>query len=138
MEVKLRAGQAEEALEKLREALGLRSLLLRTKVRNAKFKVRKTRAYAEVSRVSAKIAKHLATYNRARKALIHLLPQEDPQLSRFQVIQQSDLRLPGDIVDENRVGQKSDTLAWFWKMKDQQTNEWKQEGMQLQYIKSNS
>ena len=44
---------------------------------------------------------------------MYLLPQEDPQLLQLQVIQQVDLRLAGDIVDKNCIGQKSDTLAWF-------------------------
>jgi hypothetical protein len=32
------------------------------------------------------------------------------------VIKKSDLKMSGDIVEENRVGQRSSVLPWFWRL----------------------
>jgi hypothetical protein len=51
-------------------------------------------------------------YNRARAALQRL----DAADSKFKEITKADLKMPSDVVEENRIGQRSDTLAWFWRL----------------------
>jgi len=51
-------------------------------------------------------------YNRARAALDRL-DGTDP---KFKDITEDDLKMPGDVVEENRIGQRSDSLAWFWRL----------------------
>ena len=37
-------------------------------------------------------------------------------LERFKEIKKSDLKMSGDIVEENRVGQRSSILPLFWRL----------------------
>ena len=54
-EQELRVGQANDGLEKLRNALGHKSLLFRTNVRQANSQHTKTRAWGEVDKLNVKI-----------------------------------------------------------------------------------
>jgi hypothetical protein len=48
-------------------------------------------------------------------------------LARYQVIKAEDLKLSGDIVEENRIRQRNDKLAWFWHFEAEGDNDWMQE-----------
>jgi len=37
----------------------------------------------------------------------------------FNDITEADLKMPGDIIEENRIGQRSDQLPWFWRLDGQ-------------------
>jgi hypothetical protein len=37
-------------------------------------------------------------------------------MERYWPIQSEDLKMSGDIVEENRMGQRNDALAWFWRL----------------------
>ena len=50
----------------------------------------------------------------ARQAIGEL--GEAADLERFQEIRKSDLKMSGDVVEENRVGQRSSVLPWFWRL----------------------
>ncbi|KDQ60200.1 hypothetical protein JAAARDRAFT_126089, partial [Jaapia argillacea MUCL 33604] len=54
-------------------------------------------------------------YNRARDSL-ETLGASLGMMARFQKIHHADLKMSGDIVEENRLGQRSDTLPWFWRL----------------------
>ncbi|KII83158.1 hypothetical protein PLICRDRAFT_119732, partial [Plicaturopsis crispa FD-325 SS-3] len=112
-ERKLRQGQANDDLEELRLALGHKSLLYRTELRHTKSKKGKTRAFGLIKRADAQVKKHLRSYRRARAALLRLGEDEDI-MEEYKEIHESDLKLSGDVSHENRAGQKSDKLAWFW------------------------
>ena len=56
----------------------------------------------------------MVTYRTAREAIGELGGAAD--LERFQKISKSDLKMSGDIVEENRVGQRSSVLPWFWRL----------------------
>ena len=48
-------------------------------------------------------------------------------MDKYRPIHPQDLALSGDVVEEQRLGQRNDTLAWFWcigTMNDEQGNEW--------------
>jgi hypothetical protein len=113
-ERELRVGEANESLEKLRLALGHKAMLLRNPVRNATGQKSKTRAWEAVTLVQEKAEREVAVYHQAREALVGLEAKE--ALKKYQPIRPEDLKTSGDIVEENRIGQRSDALAWFWRL----------------------
>jgi hypothetical protein len=128
-ELELRKGQAGDCLQGLRLALGHKAVLYRTKVRMAKSSVDKTRAWDDIKATSIKINKHVRAYRRARRALEHL-GADEATLAKFQKLQTKHLKVSADVTEENRVGQRSDTLPWFWRLDGQnadQHNTWMQE-----------
>ena len=51
-------------------------------------------------------------------------------MDKYRPICPQDLALSGDVVEEQRLGQRNDTLAWFWRIgttNDDQGNEWMDE-----------
>lgn len=135
-EVELRKAQANEYLEKIRMALGHKALLFRTSVRKVKGQKGKTRTWDAVHRADKNLQDNVRGYERARKALVSL-GADMQTLDQYKEIKKSDLRLSGDVVEENRFGQKSDALPWFWKLggndKDQD-DDWMNE-CEWQYVK---
>jgi hypothetical protein len=117
-EMELRKGQANESLEKIRFALGHKALLYRTRVRKAKGQKAKTRTWGAIRHADMALRECVRSYGRARRALVNL-GADNETLAHYQEIRREDLKLSGDVVEENRFGQKSDALAWFWRMGDQ-------------------
>lgn len=140
LELKLRQGQANEALHKLRLSLAAKALLLRKKVRNAKSQRTSTRAWDQVHDADSKARGQVTVYGLAYKAMHALLDQMDDGHAtrkkrqsiseRYQKIEPEHLKMPGDITEESRIGQKNDKLAWFWRFdigKDLSDDGWMQE-----------
>ena len=50
-------------------------------------------------------------------------------LSKYKVIDHKDLKVSGDITQENRLGQRNDKLAWFWMVGGdlREDNDWMEE-----------
>jgi len=83
----------------------------------------------DVRRAEDKIARHIRTYQRARKALEYLEASNEV-MDKYRPILPQDLALSGDVVEEQRLGQRNDTLAWFWHIgltNDEERNEWMDE-----------
>jgi hypothetical protein len=114
MELQLREGQANDSLERLRECLAEKSLRFRKELRSAKGQKKTTRAWDSIHRMEDQIKQAVVTYGVARDAIGELGKAAD--LERFQKIAKSDLKMSGDIVEENRVGQRSSVLPWFWRL----------------------
>ena len=114
MEFELREGQANDSLERLRECLAEKSLRFRKEVRLAKGQKKTTRAWDSVHRVDNQIRQAVVIYRTARQAIGEL--GGAASLEKFQEISKSDLKMSGDVVEENRVGQKSSILPWFWRL----------------------
>ena len=114
MELQLREGQANDSLERLRECLAEKSLRFRKQLRPAKGQKKTTRAWDSIHRIGDQIKQVVVTYRTARDAIKEL--GEATDLERFQEIKKSDLKMSGDIVEENRVGQRSTILPWFWRL----------------------
>ena len=130
-ELELQKGQVTDCLQSLRLALGHKAILYRTKVRVSKSSVDRTRAWDDIKASKIKVNKHVRAYKRARRALKHL-GADNTILSKYQELQTKDLRLSADITEENRVGQRNDTLPWFWRMEGQnaeQHDAWMEECM---------
>jgi len=128
-EIELRVGQANDALGDLRVELGQEALLFRTKIRYTNNTKGKTRAWKEVNKSSMDVMKHVRRYKRARRAL-EKLGVAHGVMEKYQDLKKEDLNMSGDILEENRVGQKNATLAWFWRLGpqgDSVGNDWMEE-----------
>jgi hypothetical protein len=128
-ELELRKGQASDCLQGLRLALGHRAILYRTKLRHSKTTKGKTRAWGNIKAATIKVNKHVRAYRRARRALEHL-GADDSTLAHFQKLETNDLKVNLDVTEENRVGQRNDTLPWFWRLDGQNADQhetWMQE-----------
>ena len=129
-ELELRIGQANDSLEKLRLALGLKAVVYKTGVRPSKSQSTKTRARSDMSQVNKTIEKHSRSYRLAYQAILNLGASEDLR-KRFQPLTDKDLGVGTDLVEENRMGQRSDVLAWIWRQGDGESDpkdEWMKEG----------
>jgi hypothetical protein len=121
-ELELRKGQAGDCLQSLRMALGHKAVLYRTKIRTAKTSTEKTRIWNDINVITTKVNKHVRAYRRAHKALDRL-GADSATLVQYQELQSKHLSLSADITEENRVGQRSDVLPWFWRLHGQNTDQ---------------
>lgn len=130
-EIELRNARANESLDELRCALGLKSAIFRKAVRNAHSQWTKTRAWSSVGTADKNVRIYAKRYRRSRQALIRLGAPEGI-LKSFRELTKADLKMSQDIIEENRFGQRDDTLSWIWLMnrgRDNKGNEWINEGM---------
>ena len=104
-----------EALDGLRLALSEKSLCFRQDVRNADSQWTMHRAWDNVHTLDAEAQKWRSTYQRACNTLLRLSNNSD-YLEGLLDITDEDLKVVGDLTDERRVGQRSDTIPWFWRM----------------------
>jgi len=114
-EMLIRIAQAEESLDELRLAIGHKSLLYKIHIRKSKTQASKTRSQAELVQVNSKIKECASTYRRARAAMLSLGASAET-LSRFKILQDADLKVNTDVVEENRFGQRNETLPWIWRI----------------------
>ena len=115
VEAELRRAQINDSLHRLRLALGEKAMSFRADVRNAKSQRTSLRAWATVHKRDSEARKHRNIYNHARAALIRLDCCPD-FLSTLHDITEQDMKMSGDLTEENRYGQRSDTMAWFWRL----------------------
>jgi hypothetical protein len=120
-ETQLRIGQANDSLEKLKTHLGHKSVLYRLNFRSSTSVRTDTRSKKDIRRVSLKISTDVRRYHRARKSLEQLQVAQDI-LQKFLPIKPDDLHITKDITEENRFGQSSDVLPWFWRIGDTQSS----------------
>jgi hypothetical protein len=114
-EVELRKGQANDALQGLRLAIGQKTLLYRTKVRHSSNTEGRTRAWDDVRAAQAKIARHARSYERARNALERLGYSD---VGIYKKLVPKDLTVPTDSLEENRYNPGVGELSWIWRMGD--------------------
>ena len=115
VEAELRKGQVTDALEGLRLALGEKSLCFRAEVRNANSQWTTHHAWDRVHKFDADARQCRSTYRYARSALQRL--QIEPEyLATLHDVTEDDMKVAGDLTDEGRFNQRSDTLAWFWRI----------------------
>jgi len=115
VEAELREGQANDALEALRAGLAEKSLRFRTEVKPAKSQRTMTRAWDSIHRADKQIRAAVQSYRLARSALEELGASSE-LLGRYKEIQRKDLKMSRDVVEENRIGQRSSELPWFWRL----------------------
>jgi hypothetical protein len=128
-EVHLRIDQASEALQQLRLSLGLKSALFKHSVAPAKSQRTKTRAWRTLNSVDASVRRHAQEYRNARQALVHLRASGSV-MDKFPILKKEDLKMSRDVVEENRVGQRSEHVSWIWRLDHESMigkNAWLQE-----------
>jgi len=86
-----------------------------TEVKPAKSQKTMARAWDSIHRADKQIRGAVQCYYLARGALEGLGVSGD-LLSRYQEIQKKDLKMSRDVIEENRVGQQSSELPWFWRL----------------------
>jgi hypothetical protein len=101
-------------LSKIRLGLGGEATLYRKSVRLAKSYDTSTRARQKVAQVKDTVLKHAKSYRHIRNSMVQLDASE-AILNRFKPLQDSDLKVSTDILEENRYGQRNDSLPWFWR-----------------------
>ena len=117
-EEELRVSQAEQALAALRLSMGEAAVHYRLQGRSAqRGKNTKTRSWEQAKKALREVHKHWRIYNRSRTALIHL-PKSGTWKTKYKIITKDHLKISPDIDHENRVGQRSSQLAWFWLVPD--------------------
>jgi hypothetical protein len=72
-----------------------------------------------IHKLNNKISHVVKTYAAAQNAFGRLGYIDE----KYPPITKSDLKMPGDIVEANRFGQKSDKMAWFWRLGSFHENE---------------
>jgi hypothetical protein len=112
-EAKLRCAQANDSIHGIRLALGFKSALFRTLVRNARTQQTKTRAWSAIQSVDNSVHYHARNYSIARDAYIRIQdilgePSELPELTP------TDLRVNTAILGGAEVGQRNKQLPWIW------------------------
>lgn len=128
-EVIIRQSQASQALDQVRLSLGIKSAIFRKKVGPAKSQYTKTRAWKAVHVASAAVQQHARSYALAQHALVRL-EADNLILTRFPPLEKSDMVVSSDVVEENRVGQRSQHVSWIWRLdigKGLGENEWIEE-----------
>lgn len=114
-EIQLRIGQANDSLEKLRTHLGHKAILYRMNFRSSTSVRTDTRSKQDIQRVSFKIARDVRSYHRARRSLSRLEASQEI-LQKYPLIKPNELGVNKDVTEENRIGQGSDILPWFWRI----------------------
>ena len=114
VEAELQEGQANDALEALWTGLAEKSLRFRTEVKPAKSQKTMTRAWDSIHRADKQIRGSVQSYRLAQAAL-EALEVSSELLSQYKEIQKN-LKMSRDVVEENRVGQCSSELPWFWRL----------------------
>jgi hypothetical protein len=115
VEIELRVAQANNALKRLREAIGYKSFLYRKRIRAEKSKKRVTRAYDAVQGSDRDMKSALRAYNQARWALNQLNAPRGTR-DRYKPIGKKDTRALTTVYDGNARGQRNIALPWFWNM----------------------
>ena len=113
-EIALQEGQANDALEGLRQGIGEKSFLFREHVRLAEGIKQKTRARAAVQTVGRALNNHRRIYGFARRALIALGAEVESNSVRYKPVTLQDLWASTTIYNPGAPGQRNKCLAWFW------------------------
>src|ERR1700691_1920403 len=112
IEAELGKGQVVDALEGLCLALGEKSLCFQTDVRSANSQQTTNQGWDNVHRLDVQAQKCQSTYRHSRSAL-QRLGFNPEYLVTLLDITNNDLKVAGNLTDEGRFGQRSDTLPWF-------------------------
>ncbi|KAI9432714.1 hypothetical protein H4582DRAFT_1820825 [Lactarius indigo] len=136
-EAKLRYAQASDSIHRIRLALGFKSALFRTQVRDARTQRTKTRAWTAVHSVDSTVHEHARNYGMARDA--YLKVQEGsgmfPELPPLRL---TDLRVSTAILGAAQVGQRNKQLPWIWSFgtSERQDGTWMDEFNRVHWLRA--
>ncbi|EIW73903.1 hypothetical protein CONPUDRAFT_160584 [Coniophora puteana RWD-64-598 SS2] len=113
-ELKLRTGQAHDAIGKIQSHIGRRSVMYRKDIRAARGSQHQgASARARLDTETAKVDLQRLYYNHARNAMLTLA--EDPAtFSKYQVMTQADLKSCTAELRPDQTGIRHEGLSWFW------------------------
>ncbi|KAI6138394.1 hypothetical protein BKA82DRAFT_4366513 [Pisolithus tinctorius] len=113
MELKLRTGQANDALHGLRLTLADKAAVFRGVVRIAKSYSTKTRAWDMIRAINVSVKKQATIYNRCRDAMVALGAGADI-LGHYQELHKEDLAVQTAAFSQNAQEHRGTHLPWFW------------------------
>lgn len=114
-EYQLRQGQANDALQNVRESLANLSFEYGKKLRKIKkSKVKKTRAWAAVHSVGRTLHFHRQIYSYAVEAISRLGDPEKLIGRQYKPLLKEDMKANTAVADPNARGQSKAKPAWFW------------------------
>jgi len=113
-EIGLRQGQANDALQQLRQTIGQKSFLYRENLRKAEGKIHQTRAWTTIKIIDDNLTMTRLTYAAARRALISLGAENEAEPIYYRQVTKADMRVGTIILNPNAAGQRNARLAWFW------------------------
>ena len=112
-EIKLREGQANDALDGLWLALSRKSVLFRPDLQHNKTKQGKYRSWAEINEVS-RTARHFAQLYRFTHQRLEQLSAPSSTMKRYQPLEKEHLNVMTMVIDLALRGTHNQSLAWFW------------------------
>ena len=112
-EIKLREGQANDALDGLRLALSRKSVLFHTDLQHKKTKQGKSWSCAEINEVSW-TARHFAQLYRFTCQRLEQLSAPSSIMKRYQPLEKEHLNVMTMVIDLALRGTHNQSLAWFW------------------------
>ncbi|KAH9019848.1 hypothetical protein EDB84DRAFT_1441988 [Lactarius hengduanensis] len=128
-EAKLRYAQASDSVHRIRLALGFKSALYRTQVRDARSQRTKTRAWTAVHSVDSTVHQHARNYSMARDAYLK--------------VQDASGLFPGIATtpphrSSSQVGQRNTQLAWIWSFgtSERQDGTWMDEFNRVHWLRA--
>lgn len=119
-ERKLRIGQANDALHRLRLAIANRSVMMRTGVRSNKSQAAATRAWRQVHSLTESVSRAARIYRLARKSLVRL--EAPPEImQQYRTLTHADLKAETTKLDFNALGSRNIGASWLWGMHEAPT-----------------
>ncbi|EIW75517.1 hypothetical protein CONPUDRAFT_22788, partial [Coniophora puteana RWD-64-598 SS2] len=116
IEMELRKGQAHDAIQKLREYIGKKSVLYRTDIRSARRSQHKAEAARQrVDAQTAKINIHRLYYNRAREAMLELA-KKPRKIKEYKLMTIQDLTASTSLLNPSERGNRHRGLPWLWSL----------------------
>ncbi|KAF8271907.1 hypothetical protein EI94DRAFT_1697902 [Lactarius quietus] len=110
---KLFYAQATDSIHAIRLALGFKSALFQTLVRDARTQQTKTRAWKAIQNVDTTVHQHAQNYRMVRDAYENIknLSQTSPELT---ALAPTDLQVNTAILGAAQKGQQNKQLSWIW------------------------
>ncbi|KAH9038693.1 hypothetical protein EDB85DRAFT_1860301 [Lactarius pseudohatsudake] len=112
-ESKLCYAQANDSIHKMHIALGFKSALFRTQVRNARTQKPKTRAWTAVDSVDTTVREHARNYCMAWDAYLKVHQTSEKSL-KLPPLRITDLCVNTAVLGAAQVGQRNTQLPWIW------------------------
>ncbi|KAI5997503.1 hypothetical protein EDD15DRAFT_2162788 [Pisolithus albus] len=138
IELKLRIGQANDALHGLRLALVDKAVIFRSAVRPARNYSMKTRAWAMIHMAEKSVARQAKIYQMCRRAMVALGAGSEI-LSRYQELEKGHLTVNTAAFQQNDVPHRQDHLPWFWSIdnpKQTESRSWMSEFYRIHWLRA--
>ena len=121
-ERRLRVGQMNDALHRVRVAVGYKSVLYRTKVRHAGTHRQKLRSFDDVHLVQADVLGSARLYTYSRESYIRLFKDGNPDddavleesLATYRVLEKTQIKANTALIEHSVRGVSREHVPWFW------------------------